>query len=729
MGGYITSPMDASQLPSDMGAVGYHVLTQRTIHSRRVQLPLPTAPVSCATYCNRNCCNCTTSTAIRQTKCGGGNIAAEFESSRAIHFDLRHVRLCGINVSHTASHLVQRKSSHSGHASSKSLLVPIISTTDTNTLQTMALLVRDFVSGYGSYSLAEVLRVTLLLLASIGIIMAEYRLSGFSLKNSLAAMGCAGLAGALRKAVIRHHAKDKLGRKEESFWLVGFGCVIGTVEVILFWPDKIYILSEVRAMSLWLLLPLTINVFATTTALLLGRSVIFPMDDDLSEHTPGADNTDEYDVFVLLFLTGVVGFFSAFALLRSYTNWIQYCCFALAMLCASCKMLTTRRKKRKHWRDHTSSYELLDGPTEAPTYSEEEVDSLDISGSQTLKIRNPFNRTSVWKINFLAVVGACILLVVWGMAMSGNYVPRDSPGKAAIIDHNYEPSVPLDIVINMYKEPMEDLRKLVDGLKSVPETTRASITIYTKDQEANTKKIKLATSADKVIKLPNIGREGETYLRHINTRWDSLAKHTMYLPADTHFSPEFYRRIRNYFDPDRTGFLSLTWSYVCDSADCGDPFFWHDTAGLFPKYHHEIYNSTNRTNVLLSYKGTFIVSAARTRGVSKTMYEELWQAFVDENSWAHQQNFTLGRLDSMSAPDFGYTMERMWGMLFQCSNANTAWKCPSLKSGWRVGGDVADCQCLDSSVPTTGPGATGLAPQQMTTTPYHGWDSQNTFSI
>jgi hypothetical protein len=237
----------------------------------------------------------------------------------------------------------------------------------------MTLFARDFlylVFGYGSYSLTEVLRLILLLLASIGMIMAEYRLSGFGLRNSLAAMVCAGLAGALMKAVIRHHAKDKLDRKEESLWLVGFGCVIGVVEVIFFWPDKIYILSELRVMSLWLLLPIAINVSATTTALLFGRSVIFPMDEDLSEHTSGADKTDKYNVFALLFLTGVVGFFSAFALLRSYTNWIQYCCFALAMLCASCKTPTTSRKKQNHWRDYTSSYELMDGPIEAPTEPE-----------------------------------------------------------------------------------------------------------------------------------------------------------------------------------------------------------------------------------------------------------------------------------------------------------------------------------------------------------------------
>jgi hypothetical protein len=105
----------------------------------------------------------------------------------------------------------------------------------------------------------------------------------------------------------------------------------------------------------------------------------------------------------------------------------------------------------------------------------------------------------------------------------------DFPGKAASINHHYASLVPLEIAINVYEEPLEDVRRLVDGLKSAPETSKASFTIYMKDQEADMEKLKMATSVNNVIIIPNIGREGETYLHHINTHWDSLAKHTMYL--------------------------------------------------------------------------------------------------------------------------------------------------------------------------------------------------------
>ena len=90
-----------------------------------------------------------------------------------------------------------------------------------------------------------------------------------------------------------------------------------------------------------------------------------------------------------------------------------------------------------------------------------------------------------------------------------------------------------------------------------------------------------------------------------------------------------------------------------------------------------------------------MVSAARIRGIDKSIYQDLWNAFADEKSWAHQDEFVRGRKDSMSAPLVGYTMERIWNLLFQCSDMDIAWKCPTLLSQWRIGGDVSDCQCFD----------------------------------
>jgi hypothetical protein len=220
----------------------------------------------------------------------------------------------------------------------------------------------------------------LILLASIDILFAEYRLSDSDLKRAVPAFLCAGIASALRKAAAQHHPKDKLGRKEESPWLVGFECIIGAIGIIFFWPGKTYGLLELHNMSLWLLLPLAMIVSATTTALLLGRSTIFPMDEDLPGSVPGI-NTEEYDMFTLLFLTGFIQCFLTMPARRSYTNQIQYFCFAIAVPCANFKLLTSARKKWNLWRVETLSHELLDGLAEEQIDSDEAIHPQDLRGS------------------------------------------------------------------------------------------------------------------------------------------------------------------------------------------------------------------------------------------------------------------------------------------------------------------------------------------------------------
>jgi hypothetical protein len=265
-----------------------------------------------------------------------------------------------------------------------------------------------------------------------------------------------------------------------------------------------------------------------------------------------------------------------------------------------------------------------------------------------------------------------------------------------VLDKLYNTSLPHEIVISMYKEPVEDVKHLIAALHAMPDLSSARVHIYTKDDSANLDSIKEQTDADEVTLLPNIGREGETYLHHIIDSWDTLARQTFFLQADVHNPREFYPRIRDYFDSSRTGMMSLGWSgNVCDCQSCGDRYMFTDRASLFPEIHSRINNATTCSNVLLSYKGQFVVSAARIRGVPKSVYEDLRDAFVNPDSWAHQKEYYQDRFDSLDNPYFGFTMERIWNLLFQCSDMNVAWRCPTLLSGWRLGGSKADCQCFD----------------------------------
>ena len=54
-----------------------------------------------------------------------------------------------------------------------------------------------------------------------------------------------------------------------------------------------------------------------------------------------------------------------------------------------------------------------------------------------------------------------------------------------------------------------------------------------------------------------------------------------------------------------------------------------------------------------------------------------------------------GLSDSLERPWLGFTVERLWGILLQCSRKEIAWRCPSLEKGWRVGWVKSDCECID----------------------------------
>lgn len=144
--------------------------------------------------------------------------------------------------------------------------------------------------------------------------------------------------------------------------------------------------------------------------------------------------------------------------------------------------------------------------------------------------------------------------------------------------------------------------------------------------------------------------------------------------------------------------LSLGFTgHTCDCLDCGDVFSWSDTDAVVPRVYAQVYNQTcsPQDRVLLAYKGQFIASSARIRGIERTVYEDLHAQLVDPRT----QVGTLpdGSTSSLSAPVFGYTVERLWSVLLQCSDMNVAARCPSLLSGTRRWGNVRDCQCLDTA--------------------------------
>jgi hypothetical protein len=271
-------------------------------------------------------------------------------------------------------------------------------------------------------------------------------------------------------------------------------------------------------------------------------------------------------------------------------------------------------------------------------------------------------------------------------------------GISTHLDRNFVAESRFDIVVSMYDEDPTSVRQMLSSIKATKflSTLQPRVVLYTKNPTSDLIELLVATGADIVERLDNVGRETGTYLHHITRHWDHLANQTMFIQAHAHNQRELIPRLDNFL-VSNTGMLSLGFSGIlCDCEDCDDRWGWEDKWGLIPTLYKKLHD-TNKCSepVLLSYKGQFVASASRIRGVPFDIYEGLHDAITSKSGWSHDPNVVGDNMDEPDAPYFGYTVERVWNLLMQCSNSRVATMCPSLLGQWRRFGRIEDCQCLD----------------------------------
>lgn len=308
---------------------------------------------------------------------------------------------------------------------------------------------------------------------------------------------------------------------------------------------------------------------------------------------------------------------------------------------------------------------------------------------------------AVWTKVTPAVIIVCstFIVICWALhtyLLHAHHTPSIAKPPTRL-DRAYTPETDFDIVVSMYKEAPSTLNGTLTrilSLSTIPLNPR--VFIYTKDENVNLASLQTFFPQAQIIRRPNIGREGETYLHYILANWDSLAHHTLFTQAGVDHLGKVQHRIDNYFIPERTGMLNLgSVPEVCDCHQCADPY-WHDYSGTLAKV-YEMANNRTCGWLMLTYKGQFIASAARIRGAGREVYQYLHDALTGEGSWAHQPEYLkeVADLDSMNAPALGYSLERLWGGILQCADLTVVGRCPNMESGWRGKGTGMDCQCFD----------------------------------
>lgn len=434
---------------------------------------------------------------------------------------------------------------------------------------------------------------------------------------------------------------------------------------------------------------LCINLISSAVSFILGLQML--------DHTM-LGKTTETTPFVLV---GFAAFCTRLFAVQTYLSLLQVAAFVIGIVCTSgCLFSKTSRYSTVPSLD----VEQLSDPSSRSSHRTTKMPKVysffDPTVNGTVEAESeqrPLSRKSPIVMAILALAS-----IAWTWFLLGNFSSMHIETTTATklrLDRTYRATSELDIVVSMYKESPSAVKSTYEQLMQILEVGRRNprLIIYTKDPSADIEELQAETGAAKVVQLDNVGREGHTYLHHIIEQWEDLAAQTFFLQGDIHNPREFFPRVEDYYSP-QTGMLSLGFSgQTCDCDTCGDRFGWSDQSGIIADLWREATGkSCDEQRVLLSYKSQFVVSAARLRANERSLYERLRDALVEPDSWAHQDHYLQGRPDSLNAPYFGYTLERMWSVLFQCSEGHIAARCPTLLSGTRRGGSQIDCQCFDT---------------------------------
>ncbi len=295
-------------------------------------------------------------------------------------------------------------------------------------------------------------------------------------------------------------------------------------------------------------------------------------------------------------------------------------------------------------------------------------------------------------------------------AVSDGPVPIQAPVAAPDSRIQVTPKPQFDVVIAHYSEEPYYIRVWTDSLRSIPymQELGMRIIIYTKGS-MELAAIKEASGADEVIQLPNVGREGGTYLHHLLSVYDDPPQFTLFAQAKLkkaqeegsgEMTPWLQDRLRTQFGND-TGFMSMDRKHdICYCGHCTDmgrDDFYPMWSQIYSMLQGKVCQRLEGN--VLSFNGHFIVSRKRILARPRETYRYL-QALVDapEDHWIHSEPeprwFEKDKGKSIpSDPKFGHTLERLWHTIFACDDPTKVVDCDM--KGMKAEGP-GGCSCRDA---------------------------------
>jgi hypothetical protein len=138
--------------------------------------------------------------------------------------------------------------------------------------------------------------------------------------------------------------------------------------------------------------------------------------------------------------------------------------------------------------------------------------------------------------------------------------------------------IEFDVVLSYYAENVIVVARFIQNLRNIStlQKLKLRIIVYNKNPKIQSTYLKTVLNADIVQLLPNVGREGATYLYHIIENYDTLANHILFSQAVAHDASNtrgledwFLHRLEKQFNLT-VGYMPLASKYWFTVFDCGE---------------------------------------------------------------------------------------------------------------------------------------------------------------
>ncbi|CAF1103445.1 unnamed protein product [Rotaria magnacalcarata] len=250
-----------------------------------------------------------------------------------------------------------------------------------------------------------------------------------------------------------------------------------------------------------------------------------------------------------------------------------------------------------------------------------------------------------------------------------------------------------DIVLSYYSEDIDFVAQYIRYLRHVLTLKKLNprIIVYNKNSKVNNAVLKLLLKADIIQLLPNLGREGGTYLYHIINNYDIIANHTIFSQAgvegitNTGLADWYLDRLDKQFNSS-VGYMPLINNNMITNYDCGS----HRT-GHFPRM-VQVWSMLEQSlcppgGQAVAFRGQFLVSGKRIRDRPLKVYKYLYELITANSShWLHRDLRSIFYKSTPDNPIFGHTVERIWTILFKCFKTDLYDRCKR-----------RECACFDES--------------------------------